>query len=128
MKHDLAALTVGVVALGATAAMVFTPGDARADDITIDNTPFVSAMSRDEVKGILKAQPELVRRAATEWARQGNQMPQARSTATRAEVMEAYIKQRREVAALYAEDSGSNSPWVLKAPAGTTATMGAPAR
>jgi len=129
MRNELAsAITVGAMAVGASAVMVFAHGDALADDITIDNTPFVSSVSRDEVKGILKAHPDLVRRAASEWALQGNQAPRARSTVTSAEARAAYIKERREVAALNGEDSGSNSPWVLKARPGDAATMGAPAR
>ncbi|MDP3821687.1 MAG: hypothetical protein Q8R33_09440 [Burkholderiales bacterium] len=129
MKNELAsAITVGAMAVGATAMMAFANGDALADDITIDNTPFVSAVSRDEVKGILKAHPDLVRRAASEWALQENQAAQARSTFTSAEAKAAYIKERREVAALNGEDSGSSSPWVLKARPGDAAIMGAPAR
>ena len=105
------------------------PDDALADDITVDNTPFVSTLSRDEVKGILKAHPELVNRTASEWALQGNQAARARSTYTSAEARAAYIKERRDVNALYGEDSGSNSPWLLHARAGgNTASMGGPPR
>ena len=129
MKNELAsAITVGAMAVGASAVMVFANGDALADDITVDNTPFVSTLSRDEVKGILKAHPELVKRTASEWALQGNQVPRARSTYTSAEARAAYIKERKDVAALYGEDSGSNSPWLLKGPRDTTASMGGPPR
>jgi hypothetical protein len=77
---------------------------------------------------VLKAHPDVVRQAASEWALQDNQPARVQSAYTSDEARSAYIKERREVNALYAEDSGSNSPWVLKARPGDTTRMGAPAR
>lgn len=80
-------------------------GTAFADDITIDPTPFVSTKSRAEVKA------ELVQFQASgvdPWADDYNQLSQARSTMTRAEVTAAYLASRSEVEALGSEDSGSS--------------------
>lgn len=128
MKHELAsAIGVAAAAIAAAAAMVFATENARADDITIDTTPFVSSTSREQVRGIVKANPELVRQAGSEWALQGNQAPMVQSAFTSGEAKAAYIKERREVNALYAEDSGANSPWLLKGPSDTS-MMGGPGR
>lgn len=129
MTHEMAsAIGVAAVATIAASTIAFTPADALADDITMDNTKFVSSASRDEVRAIVKAQPELVLQSASEWALQDNQAPSLQSTYTSAQAKAAYIIDRRSVAALTAEDSGSNSPWLLKARPGDTATMGGPRR
>jgi hypothetical protein len=129
MNQELAS-AIGIAALAALAAttVAFTPVDALADDITMDTTKFVSTASRDEVRGIVKAQPALVHQAASEWALQDNSVPRLQSNYTSAQAKAAYISERRDVAALHAEDSGSNSPWVLKARPAGTATMGGPQR
>ncbi len=129
MNHDLAsAFGIAAVATLAATTIALTPAAALADDITIDTTKFVSSASREDVRGAVKAQPELVMQGATEWALQDNQAPRLKSNYSSAEARAAYIKERREVAALTAEDSGSNSPWVLKARPADTATMGGPPR
>jgi hypothetical protein len=128
MKQELAtSIGIAATAVAAAAVMVFATDQARADDITVDKTPFVSSTSRDEVLGIVKANPEVVRRAASEWALQENYAPRVQSAFTSDEARSAYIKERRAVHALYGEDSGSNSPWLLKA-GPNTSMMGGPSR
>lgn len=129
MTHEMAsAIGIAAVATIAFTTITFTPADALADDITMDTSRFVSSASRDEVRAIVKDQPQLVLQAASEWALQDNQAPRLQSTYTSAQARAAYIIDRRSVAALTAEDSGSNSPWLLKARPADTATMGGPQR
>ena len=129
MNQELAsAIGVAAVATLAATTVVFTPTDALADDITMDTAKFVSSARRDDVRAVVKAQPELVLQASSEWALQDNDAQMLKSNYSSAEARAAYIKDRREVAALNAEDSGSNSPWVLKARPANTATMGGPQR
>jgi hypothetical protein len=129
MNQELAsAIGIAAVATLAATTVAFTPVDALADDITMDTTKFVSTASRDEVRAIVKAQPALVQQAASEWALQDNRPTTVQSNYTSAQAKAAYISERREVAALHAEDSGSNSPWVLKARPAGTAIMGGPQR
>ncbi len=56
MNRNIAsALAMGTAtAVAALAAAVMTCGNAFADDITIESTPFVSSLSRDEVNAELK--------------------------------------------------------------------------
>lgn len=124
MEHQLAMAPAIAVAVVATLA-VFTPERARADDITIDSSPFVSSTTRDAVRGELKAHPEVVRQMASEWELQGNLVPRVQSPYTSSQARADYIKERSDVNALYGEDSGSNSPWVLKGPSDTS-MMGGP--
>jgi hypothetical protein len=129
MNQELAsAIGVAAVATLAATTIAFTPTDALADDITMDTTKFVSSTSRDEVRAIVKTQPALVLQAANEWALQDNEGHSLKSNYSSAEAKASYIKERREVAALNAEDSGSNSPWLLKARPADAATMGGPPR
>lgn len=129
MNQELAsAIGVAAVATMAATTVVFTPSDALADDITMDTTTFVSTSSRDDVRAIVKAQPELVLRAASEWTLQDNQARPVTGNFSSAQSRADYIIDRRAVAALTAEDSGSTSPWVLKARPADTATMGGPQR
>ena len=124
----VSAIGIAAVATLAATSIAFTPGDALADDITMDTMKFVSSASRDDVRAIVKAQPALVLQAASEWALQDNRAPRVQSAYTGAQARAAFIIERREVAALNAEDSGSNSPWVLKSRPADTATMGGPSR
>jgi hypothetical protein len=129
MNQELAsAIGIAAVATLAATTVAFTPADALADDITMDTTKFVSTTSRDEVRAIVKAQPALVQQAASEWALQDNRPTRVQSNYTSAQARAAYIIERRDVAALHAEDGGSNSPWVLKARPAGTAIMGGPQR
>jgi hypothetical protein len=108
MNRNLAStltLTSTVAAVFAVAAIA--SGNAYADDITIDNTPFVSSKTRDEVRAEVVGQSELLRTSSSEWAMQLNQASRPTSTHTSAAAKAEYIAARREVNALNAEDSGS---------------------
>lgn len=132
MNRNLAsALAMGTViaaAAAAAAATIFS-SNAFADDITIDNTAFVSARSRADVKAELMRQPELVRAGASEWAMQRNQPPVSRSSYTAEQARNEYKSARQYVNALNAEDSGS-AYFARTAPSrvNASAAMGGPAR
>jgi hypothetical protein len=79
-------------------------GNAFADDITIDNTPFTGTLTRAEVQAAL-AQYKAA--GVNPWSTQYNPLKAFRSTTTRAEVVAEYIASRDQVAALNGEDSGS---------------------
>ncbi|MDB5856495.1 MAG: hypothetical protein JWQ76_184 [Ramlibacter sp.] len=84
----------------ATAAV----GNAFADDITMDNTPFTSTLSRAQVQADLQQ----ARAAGVDpWAQDYDHLAGLRSDRTRAEVTAEYIAERDEVASLNGEDSGS---------------------
>jgi hypothetical protein len=91
----------------ATALVVATAafaGTAFADDITVDNTPFVSSKSRAEVQADLLQ----FRNAGTSpWSTQYNPLRTFKSDTTRAQVTAQYVGSRDQVAALNSEDSGS---------------------
>ena len=98
MKRNLPfASLVAAIALGYS-------GVARADDITIDPTPFVSTASRADVRAELEAYRKS---GVNPWARSYNPLRHFRSERTRAEVTAEYIAERKAVAALNGEDSGS---------------------
>jgi len=93
------AFALVVVAAGAAAAV-----DARADDITVDPTPFVSSVSRAQVNEELR---QFRASGVNPWADDYNPVLLARSTRSRADVMAEYRADRSEVAAFTGEDSGS---------------------
>lgn len=79
-------------------------GNAFADDITVDTTPFVSSKSRAEV--IAELGP--FKKAGTSpWSTQYNPLAKFQSQTSRAQVTAAYVADRDAVAALNSEDSGS---------------------
>ena len=79
-------------------------GNAFADDITVDTTPFVSSKSRAEVQDEITQ----FRRAGTSpWSMQYNPLRSFKSDTTRAQVTAQYVTSRDQVAALNSEDSGS---------------------
>ena len=85
-------------------AAAYVAGNAFADDITIDTTPFAGTKSRVEV------QAELAQHKAAginPWSTQYNPLKQFKSAKTREAVVAEYIAARDEVAALNSEDSGS---------------------
>lgn len=108
MNRNLASIltitTTTAAAVLAVAAM--TSGTAYADDITVDNTPFVSTKTRAEVQAEVMGQAEALRLASSEWSM--NQAAQPRSAHTSAQAKADYIASRSEVHALTAEDSGSS--------------------
>ena len=79
-------------------------GNAFADDITVDTTPFHSTKSRVEVQAEL-AQYKTA--GVNPWSTQYNPLKQFKSAVTRDQVVAEYIASRDEVAALNSEDSGS---------------------
>lgn len=109
MNRNLAtALTFVSTGAAALALAAIASGNAYADDITIDPTPFVSTRTRAEVRSEVMGQGEALRMASSEWSTQMNSTMLPQSTVTRAQVTQEYIASRREVNALNGEDSGSS--------------------
>ena len=79
-------------------------GNALADDITVDTTPFASAASRAQVRAELD---QFKQSGSNTWSTQYNPLAKFRSQLTRAEVVSEFIADRAEVAAFTGEDSGS---------------------
>ena len=79
-------------------------GNAFADDITVDTTPFVASKTRAEVQAELS---QFKRAGTSPWSTQYNPLAKFQSTKSRAEVVAEYTAARDEVAALNSEDSGS---------------------
>jgi hypothetical protein len=92
-------------ALFAVAAFAaFASAAARADDITIDNTPFQSARTRAEAQAELG---QYKKAGVNPWSTYYNQLAGFHSTKTRAEVQAEYRAERDQVAIMNREDSGS---------------------
>lgn len=107
MNRKLAsALSITVTAAASLAAAAIASGNAYADDITIDTTPFVSTKTRAEVRA--GAMGPSLTSAASEWAMQMNDATTPRSAYTRAQARAEYISARDEVNSRNAEDSGSS--------------------
>ena len=77
---------------------------ARADDITIDTTPFHSTRTRAEVQAELF---QYKRAGVNPWSISYNQLAQFKSAKTRDQIQAEYRAEREAVAALTGEDSGS---------------------
>lgn len=92
-----------LIALAAFAALAGTTA-ARADDITIDNTPFQSVRTRADVQAELAAYKK---NGVNTYSISYNQLSKFKSDRTRDEVRAEYLADRAEVAALTSEDSGS---------------------
>jgi len=109
MNRNLAsALSITTTAAAVFAAAAIASGNAYADDITIDNTPFVSSKTRAEVRAEVMGQSEFLRIASSEWSMQLHQASQPKSSYTREQAKADYIAARDEVNARNAEDSGSS--------------------
>jgi hypothetical protein len=107
MNRNLAStLTIVSTAAAAFALAAMASGNAYADDITVDNTPFVSTRTRAEVQAEVMGRAEQLRMANSEWSTQQHQRSES-SGLTRAQVTAAYIASRLEANALNSEDSGS---------------------
>jgi hypothetical protein len=107
MNRNIAStLTITTTAAAAIALAAIASGNAYADDITVDNTPFVSSRTRAEVQAEVIGQSLTI--ASSEWSTQMNQPPQRMSDFTRAQATAEYLAARSEVNALTAEDSGSS--------------------
>ena len=109
MSRNIAStLTITTTAAAALAFAAIASGNAYADDITVDNTPFVSSRTRAEVQAEVMGQSQSLSIASSEWSTQMNGAPQPMSDLTRAQVKAEYLAARHEVNALNAEDSGSS--------------------
>jgi hypothetical protein len=89
-------------AIAAVAALASAA--ARADDITIDNTPFQSTRSRAEVLAELGL---FQQSGVNPWSNRYNPLARLQSVKSRAEVQAEYRADRSRVAAMTGEDSGS---------------------
>lgn len=129
MNRNLAsALGIVSTAAAAFALAALASGNAYADDITMDTTPFVGTKSRSEVQAETLGQPQLLRAGASEWSLQFNDVPQVKSTYTSEQAKAEFKVSRDLVRALNGEDSGS-AFFMIKGPLPQgTAVMGAPAR
>ena len=108
MNRNLAStLALTTTAAAAIALAALASSNAYADDITIDNTPFVSSRTRAEVQAEVMGQADALRMANSEWSTQSNSSL-AHSDFTSAQAKAEYIAARREVNALNGEDSGSS--------------------
>jgi hypothetical protein len=118
MNRKLAStLTITSTAAAIFAVAAIASGNAYADDITIDNTHFVSTKTRAEVRAEVMGQAEQLRIANSEWGMQSNHAAQPTSGYTRAQATAEYIAARSQVSAMTAEDSGSS--YVAAAPRST---------
>ena len=88
----------------AAALLALSVVPAFADDITIDPTPFVSTLSRAQVRAELQ---QFKASGVDPWAQDYNQLAGFVSSKTRAQVVAEYLRSRDETAALTSEDSGS---------------------
>jgi len=91
-------------ALSAIVLATAFAGNAFADDITIDTTPFVSSKTRTEVQAELG---QFKKSGPNVWSTQYNPLARFQSGKTRAEVTAEYRAERNAVAAFTGEDSGS---------------------
>lgn len=130
MNRELASsLALAAAAAAAViAATTIVANDARADDITIDPSPFVSSVDKAQVKADLQRRGEARLYGQDQDARY-NEVRPVRSSLTAAQARADYIASRSQVHALDGEDSGSVYFGTLR-PGATEATraMGAPAR
>ena len=101
MKLKFSLITLLMV----TAAGAATADTGLAGDISIELTPFVSTLSRDEVRADAVANRDELDAMRSEISSASSL--RFTSTLSRAAVVADYIAHRAEVAAMYAEDSGS---------------------
>ena len=107
MNRNLAStLAIASTAAAALAFAAMASSNAYADDITIDNTPFISTRTRAEVRADVMGQSEQLRMASSELTMQ--QAAPASSDYTRAQAKADFLASRNEVSALNSEDSGSS--------------------
>ena len=84
--------------------LVAAAGSAFADDITVDNTPFVSSRTRAEVQAELQ---QYQQQDVNPWARDYKPLQSFHSGTTRAQVTADFLGARDEVAASNSEDGGA---------------------
>ena len=123
LPSAIATGAVTTISLLAAAIIASTP--AYADDITVEQSPFVSSRTREEVSAELK----IPYPGGNPWAGAYN-MFQARSSATSEQIQGEYTMSRDRANAFHGEDSGS--VYIMKAQGslapGYAGAMGAPAR
>lgn len=91
-------------ALSLVVAAAAAAGNAFADDITVDTTPFVSSRSRAEVQAELS---QFKKAGVNPWSISYNQLRGFESRQTRQQVVGEYLAARGRVTAMTGEDSGS---------------------
>jgi hypothetical protein len=91
-----------VFAVAAFAALASAA--ARADDITIDTTPFHSQRTRAEVQAELMQYRQA---GVNPWSTSYNPLKGFQSTVAREQVQAEFLSNRNAVAAMTSEDSGS---------------------
>lgn len=92
------------IATALIVAAAAVAGNAFADDITLDTTPFQSVKTRAEVQAELS---QFKKAGVNPWSTQYNPLAYFKSARSAAEVRAEYLGARHEVAALNGEDSGS---------------------
>lgn len=129
MNRNIAsALGVLGTAAAGLALAALASGNAYADDITMETTPFVGAKSRAEVQAELLGRPRQLYASASEWSLQSNGAPHLKTTYTSEQAKAEYKASRDLVRALNGEDSGS-AFFMIKGPMPQgTAVMGGPTR
>jgi hypothetical protein len=80
-------------------------GNAFADDITIESTPFQSTLTTAQVQAELA---QYKKAGVNPWAQSYNPLKEVRSQVSSAQVTAEYIRSRDAVAAMTGEDSGSS--------------------
>jgi hypothetical protein len=86
-------------------ALAAAAGSAFADDITIDNTPFVSTLSRDEVMAqFVQYQQTGINPHSISY----NPLKYFHSVNSREQVQQEFVASREVVQAMNGEDSGSS--------------------
>jgi hypothetical protein len=129
MNRRLAStLTITTTAAAVFAVAAIASGNAYADDITIDPTPFVGSKSRADVRAEVMGQSGALGNASSEWSMQLNGPAQPNSAYTREAAQAEYIASRDEVNARNAEDGGSSHFATPPRSTDRTVVMGGPAR
>ena len=128
-RNLVSALVLASTAGLAVVLAATTPGNAYADDITIDTTPSPAANARADGQPNVFRRGAAVRVDASEWTLQSNQPVVLQSASTQSQAQAEYKASREHVNALLGEDSGS-AYFMKSAPGRTngTATMGSAPR
>ena len=99
MNRNFRLLTATFVA----SALAYS-GSAHSDDITFDRSPFVSSVSRAQVRAELEAFKES---GINPWSLHYDLLAHFKSSKTRAQVTAEYLSERDAIASMNGEDSGS---------------------
>ena len=89
----------------AFALVLAAAGNAFADDITLETTPFTSVATRAQVQAELQ---QFRQAGVNPWAQAYNPLAQFRSSIVRSQATADYLASRDAVAAFGSEDSGSS--------------------